>query len=354
MNEGDGQKASSRSGAIDMVRVLAMLSIIKVHSVVNEPLWNIYCGFLGAGAGVVFFFFFAALFLKPDVLSIYRRAGWLFACYVFWGVLAWWLLIPIVQYLLQCIKGGDSLLFLPSLMSIPLSKVIQWDWTQTFPYTGTLWFLRLLLLLTIVSPLLLRFSGRVLIIMGCVFWAIRYTGIVSSPECREWLPFILNAEWPSVSVAAYMFALAINKAGGIRVFLEYGQRLYLVAAMICVLRLAIVFTGFNGCIAADIGILVPFALCILLLWLERLSLMRRLGGFISLLAPGVFSVYILHAFLNPIVYAVGFAWFDGVAYRVYCILIPVLVFVLCWLIYLMLVRIPHCSMLLCFVSRKKV
>ena len=336
-----------------MVRVLAMLSIIKAHSAVNEPLWNIYCGFLSAGAGVVFFFFFAALFLKTDVLPIYKRAGWLFVCYVFWGVFAWWLLNPIVQYLLQYINGGDSLLSLPPMMSIPLSQVILWDWTQTYPYTGTLWFLRLLLLLTIVSPLLLRLSGRSLVIIGVFFWCIRYTGIVTSPEYREWLPFILSAEWPSVSVSAYMFALAINKAGGIRLFLEYGKRLYLVAAMICVLRLVVVFTGVNGCIAADIKILVPFALCISLLWLERFCLIRRLGGFISCLAPGIFLVYILHAFLNPVVYAAGFSWFDGVACRVYCILMPVLVFSLCWLLYQVLVRIPHCSMLLCFVPRKK-
>lgn len=91
---GDKLKTGGRSGAIDMVRVLAMLAIIKEHSSLNEPFWHIYGAFLGAGAGVVFFFFAAALFLKFDASAVYKRSGWLLACYIFWGVMAWWLLTP--------------------------------------------------------------------------------------------------------------------------------------------------------------------------------------------------------------------------------------------------------------------
>lgn len=351
---GDKLKTGGRSGAIDMVRVLAMLAIIKEHSSLNEPFWHIYGAFLSAGAGVVFFFFAAALFLKSDASAVYKRSGWLLACYIFWGVMAWWLLSPIAAHLAQCISGEGGEFSFPSLVSMPLSKIILWDWTQTFPNAGILWFIRLLLLFTLISPLLQRLPVWVLVIIGCVFWGIRYTELVSSPEYKKWLPFILTAQWPAASVALYMFGLAVKKAGGIKLFLKYGQRLYLVAAVICVLGLTFVFTGYRGFIAADVGILVPFALCSLLIWFERFSLVRKLGGLISRLAPCVFSVYILHGFLNPVVFAAGMAWFEGAALRAFCILMPVLVFFLCWLMYLLMVRIPHCSMLLCFVPRRKV
>ena len=353
MGAGVSLRPGSRSGAIDMVRVMAMLAIIKTHSAVNESLWNIYCGFLSAGAGVVFFFFCAALFLKSDILAIYKRAGWLFACYAFWGVLAWWLIWPIVQYWVHCITGGNVLLSFPPLETIPLSEIILWDWTQTFPHTGVLWFLRLLLLLTLVSPFLIKLPGKMLAALGGIFWSIRYTGLVSSPEYQEWLPFILTAEWPAVSVSAYMLALAVSKTGGVKLFLECSRYLYPVAAAILVLRLVIVVSGYKGCMAGEIEMLVPFALCSLLLWLERFEVFLMAGGLVSRLAPCIFSVYILHVFLNSVVYVAGYEWFEGVVFRGYCMLFPVIVFVLCWLIYQLLVRIPHCSMLLCFVPRRK-
>ena len=345
---------SCRSGAIDIVRVLAMLSIIEVHSSLTEPLWNIYCAFLEPGPGVMYFFFLAALFTKPDTLLVYKRAGWLFGCFLFWGVMTYMLLSPVTSWLTGCISGEMTKLVWPSLMDIPLNHILQWDMRKVFPHYGVLWFLRLLLLLSIVSPFLMRLPRYVLVVLGCAFFSVRYTCLVTSPEYSEYLPFVLTAGWPSASVAVYLFGLALNKAGGLKLCLHYGRRLFPLAAVICMCQLIFIFTGYKGILADEILIMVPFALCSLIMSLERFGFVQKVGGFVSRHAACIFTVYILHSRFNSVVYAAGDAWFDGAVLRGYHMLMPVLVFGLCWLMYLALVRIPHCSMLLCFVPRKKV
>lgn len=338
-----------RDESIDAVRLLAILSIIKTHSPLTTPLWDVYGFFLTAGAGVCFFFFMAALFCKHENWAICVRALWVFAAYIFWSVVLYLFLNPVFGALSVWLSSGEWTVSFPDAFTAPYEKIFLWDWTQVYPLVGHLWFFRLLLILTIASLFLIKLRSRWLIALGILFWCVRYTPLVSQPGYQEYLPFVFTEEWPSASVAAYCFGLVFNKCGGLRQFHKCCTTLFYPFVLLIVLRGAFLVYSMPESAGDILELMLPFALCSILHRLFQLRVCQSFNKFTCLLAPCIFSAYILHAGVNLVVWSASLhmpeegLWF-------FKLLFPVVSFASCYVLYRGLRMVPRCSMLLCFVK----
>lgn len=342
------EKMLCRDGSIDAVRVLAMLSIIKIHSQIVSPLWTFHATFLSAWAGVCFFFFAAALFSKRDWRTICTRGLWMGASCVLWIFLLYFILNPLADALSHWLVQGCWRMTVPSITHAPYNRLLLWDWTQMFPIPGHMWFLRLLCALTFATVLLIKLPNRLLIVLGVIFWCVRYTPLVTNAEYKSFLPFILTGEASSASVAAYCFGLAMNKSGGLKAFQEMCRGLLYPSFFLIALSWGRLLVSMPDEMIDIINFLYPFALCSLLAWFFKKGAGKALNGFVIKLAPGVFCVYVLHPVVAGIIYQIGLSCFTGAWMKCYDTLSMVAVMAVCYGLYRLLRKIPKCSMLLCF------
>lgn len=146
---------------IDVSRVLAALLIMYVH--LSSPLLRTTGIHLFYNGRVPFFLILAGYFLGRNITwnKAFDRALWLFIPYMFWNVLYLFLLSP---------HGGSSfqLADLPGIRNVFLPGMNLFSFgsePHCVPPIGPSWFLRDIILLTLLTPLLARI--KILLLPRC-------------------------------------------------------------------------------------------------------------------------------------------------------------------------------------------
>lgn len=152
----------SRLVWLDVSRVFAMLLVVYIHFFPNG-IFSIPGG-LFLTAAVPFYFFWAGYFAANNVThaKVWRRVTLLFITFITWELLA---LGYHVCYLQETVDVA-SFLGIGGIFLAPLCYV------ETVPYIGPLWFIRDLIILTILTPFIIRWK-----ILGWIFIALMLTYI---------------------------------------------------------------------------------------------------------------------------------------------------------------------------------
>lgn len=352
---------SVRLCSIDVIRIIAMLVVILCHMGTTSKLLQMCWGLFDACSAVVYFMFVSALFAKKDVVLSLKRAAWILAGYIFWSFLYYFLLWPFASSYNEYLCGAASVFQLPSIMEAPYSEILALDYTQKFPGTGHLWFIRLLAVLTILTPFLLKLGSRLLVVLALGFFCIRYSPLMDNGIWSASLPFVLTEDSSSLCCAGYVAGLVVNLQGGLRAFYDFCLKhflLLMVPVIIVCMQLVLIVSGiemnFLNIIGQEFRVLVPICLCALFCRFEPVFQRLEMASRISALASGVFVVYVLHALMLSIIGSVEkhILHYSG-GLEVYEIFKPLLVFLACYCCFFVLRRIPHGSMILCFVPGRK-
>ena len=123
--------------------------------------------------GLIFVFFFLSGYfihqrrlLESKVLLDTKRFMTLLKLYLFWAFIGFILIFPMIHLDALCAGDWSYLSFKSVLRGMGLYPA----WPHNFPLNVPLWFLKVLMLLALVSPLLVRLSTRILIVLsvGCL------------------------------------------------------------------------------------------------------------------------------------------------------------------------------------------
>lgn len=347
-----------RAGWIDITRIMMMLAIIDCHSPITlSPVWNLYL--FPFNRCVVFFIFLAALFSKNNTKQTIERALWLLACYLFWGITLTFFIHPLSTALSHLANEGTFCFNFPNFRSAPWDKIILWDHTKVFPWVGPLWFFRFLVIFTLATPLLRKIPTRILWGSAIIFYCLRYTPLVEEGAFQATLPFIINSKLASASTAAYLIGLAVSKAGGLTTLCKYFDKglvpsLLIVSYMGALQLSRLLYCPFTDCdpFTDFLCFLMPCALCCVFYSLRQVRYVGFIFKYASIIAPCIFTVYILHMPMGGMV--VDLAKCLSPNYTEFLkTWNPIIIFALCWVCWRLMLFIPHCSMLLCFNKKSK-
>ena len=169
-------KSHGRIVWIDICRVLTMLCIIASHANV----WNYFSDNIIGAWSVFVFFFISALFIKQDSKKALNYSRFLK------------LFIP---YLLWCLIGA-LIYFKFNLHAIYANMVAVFGCNifNTFPAYGILWFLRELLLLSLVSPLLSKLNDAALLLFTVIFQILGAAPELIYHAGLDDIPFLFKAQ----------------------------------------------------------------------------------------------------------------------------------------------------------------
>lgn len=353
-----GAVTTQRATWIDIVRILLMLAIIDVHMGNCNPIWHIYGFVFNLEAAVAFYIFLAALFVKENNHLVFQRIFWLTACYLFWGCAHYFLLSPLSSAIESWIQTKQFDISIPHFTLAPWDEIILYDYTKTFPHNGPLWFLRFLIIFTLLTPLLRMLSPKILYAGALLFFSLRYTPLVIDETYKSYLPFFITSKPVTLCVATYFVGLGIARKGGIAVLRAIADKCTIPALLTILYISAIVFLLFrsptlvNNSIFPYINeiasIFAPFAACFIFLQLSKSPRIHYLFQWVKPVAPCIFTVYVLHCSIIPIFNAFGNTCVPENYMFIHTLLSPVLIFIIAWLMWRAMLCIPHCSMLLCF------
>lgn len=153
-----------------------MLCIIASHANV----WNYFSDNIIGAWSVFVFFFISALFIKQDSKKALNYSRFLK------------LFIP---YLLWCLIGA-LIYFKFNLHAIYANMVAVFGCNifNTFPAYGILWFLRELLLLSLVSPLLSKLNDAALLLFTVIFQILGAAPELIYHAGLDGIPFLFKAQ----------------------------------------------------------------------------------------------------------------------------------------------------------------
>ena len=153
-----------------------MLCIIASHANV----WNYFSDNIMGAWSVFVFFFISALFIKQDNKEIlnYSRFFKLFIPYLLWSLIG----------TLICLKFNFHAIY----TNIP--AVFGCNIFDTFPAYGILWFLRELLLLSLVSPLLSKLNDVALLFLIIIFQVLGAVPELIYHTILNDIPFLFKAQ----------------------------------------------------------------------------------------------------------------------------------------------------------------
>lgn len=119
--------------------------------------------------GLIFVFFFISGYLihqrkllENKILLDTKRFMKLLRLYLFWAAIGFILIFPMMHLNALCAGDWSCLSFKSVLSGMGLYPA----WPHNFPLNIPLWFLKTLMLLALVSPLLIRLSTRILIVLS--------------------------------------------------------------------------------------------------------------------------------------------------------------------------------------------
>lgn len=349
---------TQRATYIDIVRILLMLAIIYGHMDNNNPIWHIYGFVFNLEAAVAFYIFLASIFVKQSNHLIFKRLFWLTACYLFWGCAHHFFLSPLSCAIESWIQTKKFDFSIPNFFLAPWNEIILYDYTKTFPHYGPLWFLRFLIIFTLLTPLLRMLSAKILYAGALLFFCLRYTPLVIDETYKSYLPFILTSKPVSLCVATYFVGLSLARNGGLAALRAVADKctipalltiLYISAFVVLLFRCPNLVQNFIFPYINEIAcIFAPFSVCCIFLQLSKKPRIHYLFQWVVTIAPCIFTVYVLHLGLCSIITTFGNACVPENYMFVYTLLSPVLIFIIAWAIWRAMLCIPYCSMLLCF------
>ena len=164
--------SNSRVLWIDFARIYAAFFVIVRH-IPKEYGDFAFLVDLFNYRGLIFVFFFlsgyfihARRLLENKVLLDTKRFMTLLKLYLFWAFVGFILIFPMIHLDALCAGDWSCLSFKSVLRGMGLYPA----WPHNFPLNIPLWFLKVLMLLALISPLLVRLSTRCLIVLsvGCL------------------------------------------------------------------------------------------------------------------------------------------------------------------------------------------
>lgn len=261
---------------IDVSRVLAALLIMYVH--LSSPLLRTTGVHLFYNGRVPFFLVLAGYFLARNITwsKAFDRTLWLFIPYMIWNVL----------YLLIFSVHGDSSfpvmnligiqdVFLPGLHVFPLNG---------YPPIGPSWFLRDIMILTLLTPLFIRVK------------------ILLVPALILFLSFFNTAPDPQVTIsmgscAFYLLGVALSSRRIDDIHLVLNKKFNIVFFLSILVSFVMVLLHSAGIISLWTETVPGMLLGVMLImyagiWMEKH--MPGLAAKIALLAPACFLTFMLH------------------------------------------------------------
>lgn len=197
---------NGRNKFIDVARLLAMLFIIIGHTNIRTPVQmgpspalNILC--LATLSGhVSFFFFLAGYFAKSVPGGINWKRAWdIFVSLLFWCFIGYFWFGVLHQ-----LESGNSLNVKELINSQVFGILGAWDSVGT-PGSWDCWFLKVLIPLVLVSPMLMRLP--VFCLLGIVASAV-ILGYAGYPGGG--LPYVMHTE-SVCALAYYVFGIGLRR-----------------------------------------------------------------------------------------------------------------------------------------------
>ena len=271
---------------LDVSRVFAMLLVVYIHFFPNG-VFSIPGG-LFVTAAVPFYFFWAGYFAANNVThtKVWRRVSLLFITFITWELLA----LGYHVWHLQETVDLASILGIGGLFFSPLCYV------EAVPYIVTLWFIRDLILLTILTPFIIRYK-----LLGWIFIAlmITYAPLNMLPE--------IHVTMSMGAICIYMcgcYARSWNIAEKLELIPLRTHTFFFIGLLIPVTLIAcknefikgnsFIYSSWDPTIAGSLlGILLITQVGIII---HRLF--PTMGVKIGLLAPSMVFVLITHRFLG--------------------------------------------------------
>ena len=283
---------------IDVSRVIAALLIMYVH--LSSPFLqavSLHLFYLGR---VPFFLVLAGYFLGRNITwnKAFNRAFWLFIPFMFWNVLYVFLVLPHdgASFRLENLIGIRDV-FLPSM------NLFSADDSHAVPPIGPSWFLRDIIILTLLTPLLVRVKILLfpaVLLFFCFFnTAPDHTETISIGTCAFYL---LGVALSSRRIDD--IHLLMNKKFGIFFWVS----IFMPVVLIALYSAGVIPLWKETAIGMLLGVMMIMYAGI---WMEKH--LPGLSAKIALLAPACFLTFMLHwpiyGFLPPAMKSSLFAFF---------------------------------------------
>lgn len=265
---------------IDVSRVLAALLIMYVH--LSSPLLKTTGVHLFYNGRVPFFLVLAGYFLARNITwsKAFDRTLWLFIPYMIWNVL--YLLISSVHghtpFPFTDLAGIKDV-FLPGLSFFPFDK-----YGTDFPPIGPSWFLRDIMILTLLTPLIIRVK------------------ILVVPALILFFSFCNMAPDPLVTIsigscAFYLLGVALSSRRIDDIHLVLNEKFSIVFCLGILVSFVMVLLHASGIISLWTETVPGMLLGVMLImyagiWMEKR--LPRAAAKIALLAPVCFLTFMLH------------------------------------------------------------
>ncbi len=264
---------------IDVFRVLGMILIMATHMGCWEWITlNVFNSSL-----VYFFFFLAALLTKnTDWTSTLKRASTLLVPYFIWRS---------IELIVHCWSSGDFSFSFPTWASIDAVYKISDQ-----PVMGILWFLRALIIFSLLTPLIVRINRYALLLICIIAMMV---SICNQPKLGG-LDNLARA-WFFNGLVLYIAGVWCRRDIGLPEFLawctRYAKHLFFIGIFSLIIQVSLMQ------ILPMIGKMMQYSLSYISLPMLLIYLSQRMPLLvekIANLAPAVFFIFVSHGlFLAP-------------------------------------------------------
>lgn len=281
--------SSTRVAWIELARVLLMYVIICLH--LSAWQWMLHHA-VSECTKFTFFFISAFFMTRLDAKTIIRRLKKMISLYVVWCFLGYLFMVW-----RQHATWGD-------LCSLEGLNRIFGVWGS--PYWGVLWFLRDLIILTALAPLLSKFNRFFILFISFLALVAAY---ITCPICGINIFPHFELFSLSGSVILFMIGLYCQRFVGQQRFLEWMQKqstkLFLLLCLVLVVVNVIQWLCLGCDYEPQLALLVvaastPSCLIISAFLMEKVS---HWVSWLANLSPSIFFVFVFHSFFTR---AVGY------------------------------------------------
>ncbi len=266
----------------DVFRVLCMLGIIASHM----SSWTFVNRYLATSSSVQFFFFLSALLMAQSS----------------WGATWKRLMKLLVPYLIWCVIGYTFLTLKDMTPYSDLTSLSAWNdlfGVTHSPDYGGLWFLRALILLTLIHPVLCWLPKHLVLVLFAL--SLGYVAYTSTELVSEVACGIIPQHYYSLGLTSFLLGVWLRRTAGLCRVVSWTVKHAKLLAVLFVALLAIRSTLLVECPLSDYFAftLMSITLCPVISILLA-NYLPRLSEKIAQLAPAIFFVYVSHFMLTRI------------------------------------------------------
>lgn len=339
-----------RDELIDIARIVAMTIIVVGHVNIRSPYEHgspllSWMSFLGEmGGGVTFFFFFAGYFTKREGSKFpFRRSLQIFISLCIWAIIGYFC-FGIIQQLYD--TGHVKFV---ELCTTDILGAIGTIYTVSTPGSCDLWFLKVLLALSMFAPLWQRLSSSRLIVVSCAFLLMDVIQKHLPQHMLEYVPYVLKIWEPLALFCLGMFLRRWVKPSD---FCRYVRPVWLWIILLCVIfelstlysipRLRSVAPYFTSLLGIAYILSIAMGIQVIL---------PRFASWLAQYGVGVFFIYVVQEIL--VIGCRDFFSVWPINKHLYAV-IPFIIIALCLLGFRLIVRyLPGWTPYLCLYNIKR-